>query len=119
MFAPVLGVLAADSSYQNYCASYIYSDVLALSNRAFLSAQGNILRGVGQVYDKHIQRQREWLRWELKRLIKVRKDQIYFIQNADNLCELIDMDFGLKGNSVLYVLSTRCKWIDCCVSPNV
>ena len=55
----VLGVRLAGSTYQHYSASYIYSGVLTVSARAFFSAQGNILRVVDQVFDEHIQRQRE------------------------------------------------------------
>ena len=68
----VLGVLLAGSTYQHYSTSYIYSGVLAVSGRAFFSAQGNILRVVDQVFDEHIQRQREWLRGDPKRLTKMR-----------------------------------------------
>ena len=68
----VLVELFAGSTYQHYSASYIYSGVLTVSARVFFSAQGNIPRVVDQVFDEHIQRQREWLRGDPKRLTKMR-----------------------------------------------
>ena len=68
-----------------------------------LQRTGKILQNVDQMFDEHIQRQREWLRGDENRLIKVRKDQIYFIQHADELYELMDTDFGMSLRSVLYV----------------
>ena len=58
--ATVLGLLLAGSTYQHYSASCIYSDVLALSGTAFFNAQANKLQVVDQMFDKLIQRQREW-----------------------------------------------------------
>ena len=85
-----------------------FSDVLALSGTAFYNAQAKILRLVDRVFDEHIQRQRGYLREDPKRRIKVRKDHIYFIRNADKLYELMDTPFGLKVRSMLYVLVSWC-----------
>ena len=106
--ATVLGVLSAGSTYQHYSASCIFSNVLALSGTAFYNAQAKILRLVDQVYDEHIQRQRECLREDPKRWIKVRKDHIYFIWYADKLYELMDTEIGLKVRSMLYILISWC-----------
>jgi hypothetical protein len=108
----VLGVLLAGSTYQHYSASCIYSDVLALSVRAFFNAQEDVLRVIDQVFDEHIQRQREGLRGDPKRSIKVRKDLIYFIQHEEELNERMKTDFGLKVRSVA-VRSEHLKWLGC------
>ena len=106
--ATVLGVLLAESTYQHYSASCVFSDVLALSGTAFYNAPTKILRLADRVFDEHIQRQRECLREDPKRRIKVRKNHIYFIRNADKLYGLMDTPFGLKVRSMLYVLVSWC-----------
>ena len=108
----ILGILLAGSTYQHYSASCIYSDVLALSVGAFFNAQAKVLRLIDQVFDEHIQRQRELLRGDPKRSIKVRKGQIYFIQHAEQLFELMETDFGLKVMSVA-VHCKHPKWLVC------
>ena len=44
-----------------------------------------------------------WLLEDQNRLIKVRKNQIYFIQYTDKAYELMDTDIAMKVRSELYV----------------
>ncbi|CAM9433372.1 unnamed protein product [Pylaiella littoralis] len=95
-WATVLGILLAGSTFTAWSASCQYSDHKVMDGKFFSGHKRKILAAVDRLMEEHLEEIQSALRADKSRLVKVHRDDHYFLKHRDRLLEFMTTPFGLQ-----------------------